>query len=103
MAEKLSEGREWLSTQRLKNLLNRNLVLDSKELNSFLSVTKNIDALRDSKSLGESTSYCCVSENRDVSIFDPETDEMIRNLDLKKVIHPSPSQSSSTDHLILKN
>ena len=38
-----------------KNLLNRNLVLESKELNSFLSVTQNIDALRDSKSLGEST------------------------------------------------
>ena len=47
MVEKLSEGREWLNTQSLKNLLNRNLVLDPKELNSFLSVTKNIDALRD--------------------------------------------------------
>ena len=99
MVEKLSAGREWLNTQSLKNLLNRNLVLDSKELNSFLSVTKNIDALRDSKSLGESTSDCCVSENRDVSVFDPETDEIIRNLDLKKIIHPSPSQSSSIDHL----
>ena len=67
--------------------------------NSFLSVSKNTDALHDPKSLGESTSNCCVSEDRDVSVFDPETDEIIRNLDLKKVIHPSPSQCSSIDRL----
>ena len=99
MVKELSKGREWLNTQSLKNLLNHNLVLDSKELNSFLSVTKNIDALCNTKSVGESTSNCCVSKNRDVSVFDPETDEIICNLDLKKVIHPSPSQSSPTDHL----
>ena len=74
-------------------------MLDSKELNSFLSLTKNIDALCNTKSVGETTSNCCVFENRDVSVFDPETDEIIRNLDLKKIIHPSPSQSSSIDHL----
>ena len=82
-----------------KTLLNRNLVLDSKELSSFLSVSKNNDALRDSKSQGESTSNCCVSEDRDAFLFDPETDEIIRSLNLKKVIHPSPSQGSSTDRL----
>ena len=54
------------------------------------------------KSVGESTSNCCVFENRDISVFDPETDEMIRNLDLKKIIYPSPSQSSSIDHLFLQ-
>ena len=57
MVEKLSKGREWLSTQSLENLLNRNLVLDSKKFNSFLSVTKNTDALSDSEPQGESTSY----------------------------------------------
>ena len=32
-------------------------------------------------------------------LYDPETDEIIRNLDLKRVIHPSPSQGSSIDRL----
>ena len=99
MVEELPEGKGWLNTQSPKNPLNPNILLDSKELNSFLSFTKNIDALRNTKSVGESTSNCCVFENHDVSVFDPETDEIIRNLDLKKIIHPSPSQSSSTDHL----
>ena len=99
MVEELSEERGLLNTQSLRNPLNHNIMLDSKELNSFLSLTKNIDTLRNTKSVGESTSNCCVFENRDVSVFDPEKDEIIRNLDLKKIIHPSPSQSSSIDHL----
>ena len=99
MVEELSEERGLSNIQSLKNPLNYNILLDSKELNSFLSLTKNIDALRDTKSIGESTSNCCVFENRDVLVVDPETDEIIRNLDLKKIIHPSPSQSSSIDHL----
>ena len=48
--------------------------------------------------MGECTSNSCVSEKREVSLFDPEKD-IIRNLDLKKVIHPSPSQGSSISHL----
>ena len=99
MVEELSEERGLLNTQSLRNPLNHNILLDSKELNMYLSLTKNIDALRDTKSVGESTSNYCVFENRDVSVFDPERDEIIRNLDLKKIIHPSPSQSSSIDHL----
>ena len=70
MVEELSEGRGLLNTQSLKNPLNHNILLDSKELNSFLSLTKNIDALSNTKSVGESTSNCCVFENRDVSVFD---------------------------------
>ena len=91
MVEELSEGRGWLNTQSLKNLLNHNILLDSNQLNSFLSVTKNIDTLHNTKSVGESTSNSCVFENRDVSVFHPETDEIIRNLDLKRLfilLHP---------------
>ena len=44
MVEELSEERGLLNTQSLKNPLNHNILLDSKELNSFLSLTKNIDA-----------------------------------------------------------
>ena len=40
-----------------------------------------------------------VSEKREVLLFDPETDDIIRSLDVKKVIHPSPSQGSSISHL----
>ena len=99
---KIIQKKRVVKYPKSKNLLNHNFVLDSKELNSFLSVTKNIDALCDSKFLAESTLNCCVCENCDVSGFDPETDEIIRNLDLKNVMHPSPSQSSYTDHLFLK-
>ena len=49
--------------------------------------------------MGECTSNSCVSEKREVLLFDPETDDIIRNLDVKKVIHPSPSQGSSISHL----
>ena len=49
--------------------------------------------------MGECTSNSCVSEKRKVLLFDPETDDIIRNLDVKKVIHPSPSQGSSISHL----
>ena len=94
------EGKGLSSTpSHLKNLLNRNLSLSNKELQSFLNCSKNVDALRNTKSVGECTSNSCVSEKREVLLFDPETDDIIRNLDVKKVIHPSPSHSSSISHL----
>ena len=49
--------------------------------------------------MGECTSNSYVSEKREVLLFDPETDDIIRNLDVKKVIHLSPSQGSSISHL----
>ena len=56
----------WLcsSTQNLKNLLNLNLALDSKAIQSSLNFSKDIDALRDTKSVGECSSNSCVQENR---------------------------------------
>ena len=83
----------------LKNLLNRDLSLSNVEIQSFLNCSKNIDALRNSKSVGESTSNSCVSVKREVLLFELETDDIIRNLDVKKIIHPSPSQGSSVNHL----
>ena len=82
-----------------KSLLNLNLALDSKAIQSYLNFSKDIDALRDTKSVGECSSNSCVQENREDLLYDPETDEIIRNLDLKSVIHPSPSQGSSIDRL----
>ena len=87
------------STQNLKNLLNLNLNLDSKAIQSYLNFSKDIDALRDPKSVGECSFNSCVQENREDLLYDPETDEIIRNLDLKSIIHPSPSQGSSVDRL----
>ena len=49
--------------------------------------------------MGECTSDSCVSEEREVLLFDPETDDTIHNLDVKKVIYHSPSQGSSISHL----
>ena len=83
----------------LKNLLNRDLSLSNVEIQSFLNCSKNIDALRITKSVGESTSNSCVSVKREVLLFDPETDDIICNLDVKKIIYPSPSQGSSINHL----
>ena len=83
----------------LKNLLNHNLSLSNVEIQSFLNCSKNTDALRNTKSVGESTSDSCVSVKREVLLFDPEADDIIRNLDVKKIIHPSPSQGSSINHL----
>ena len=85
--------------QNLKSLLNLNLALDSKAIQSYLNFLKDIGALRDTKSVGECSSNSCVQENREDLLYDPETDEIIRNLDLNSVIHPSPSQGSSIDHL----
>ena len=99
MAGGLSAENEWSSTQNLKILLNLNLTLDSKAIQSYLNFSMDIDALRDTKSVGECSLNSCVQENRDDLQYDPETDEIIRNLDLKRVIHPSPSQGSSIDHL----
>ena len=48
--------------------------------------------------MGECTSNSFVSEKREVLLFDPVTDDIIRNLNLKKVIHPSPSQGSPVTH-----
>ena len=89
----------WSSTQNPKSLLNLDLALDSKAIQSYLNFSKDIDALRDTKSVGECSSNRCVQENRDDLQYDPETDEIIRNLDLKRVIHPSPSQGSSIGRL----
>ena len=83
----------------LKNLLNRNLSLFNDEVQSFLNCSKNIDALRNTKFVGESTSNSCVSVKREVLLFDPETDDIVRNLDVKKIIQTSPSQGSSINHL----
>ena len=95
MAKDSFEGKGLSSTpSHLKNLLSRNL-----SLGNFLNCSKNIDALRNTKSVGECTSNSCVSEKREVLLFDPETDDTIRNLDVKKVIHPSPSQGFSISHL----
>ena len=91
--------KEWSNTQNLKSLLNLNLALDSKAIHSYLNFSKNIDALRDTKSVGECSSNSCVQENCEDLLYDPETDETIQNLDLKSVIHPSPSQGSSIDCL----
>ena len=100
MAKDSFEGKELLNIpSHLKNLLNRDLSLSSVDIQSFLNCSKNIDALRNTKSVGESTSNSCVSVKREVLLFDPETDDIIRNLDVKKVIHPSPSQGSSINHL----
>ena len=100
MAKDSFEGKELLNIpSHPKNLLNRDLSLSSVDIQSFLNCSKNIDALRNTKSVGESTSNSCVSVKREVLLFDPETDDIIRNLDVKKVIHPSPSQGSSINHL----
>ena len=85
--------------QNLKNLLNLNLNLVFKAIQSYLNFSKDIDALRDTKSIGECSFNSCVQENREDLLYDPETDEIIRNLDLKRIIHPSPSQGSSIDCL----
>ena len=99
MAGGLFVENEWSSTQNLKSLLNLNLALNSKAIQSYLNFSKDIDALLDTKSVGECSSNSCVQENREDLLYDPETDEIIRNLDLKSVIHPSPSQGSSIDRL----
>ena len=46
--------------------------------------------------MGECTSNSSVSEKREVLLFDPETDNIIHNMD---VIHSFPSQGSSINHL----
>ena len=99
MARELSTENVWSSTQNLKSLLNLDLALDSKAIQSYLNFSKDIDDLRDTKSVGECSSNSCVQENRDDLQYDPETDEIIRNLDFKRVIHPSTSQGSSIDRL----
>ena len=85
-----------------KSLLNLNLALDSKAIQSYLNFSKDIDALCHTKSIGEHSSNSCVQENREDLLYDPETDEINRNysnLDLKSVILPSRSQGSSINHL----
>ena len=99
MAGGLFIEKEWSSTQNLKSLLNLNLAFDSKTIQCYLNFSKDIDALRDTKSVGECSSNSCVQENHEDLFYDPETDKIIRNLDLKSVIHPSPSQGSSLDRL----
>ena len=99
MAGGLFVKKEWSNTQNLKSLLNINLALDSKAIQSYLNFSKDIDALCDTKSVGECSSNSCFQENHEDLLYDSETDEIIRNLDLKSVIHPSPSQGSSIDRL----
>ena len=96
MAEKSFEERGLSNTpNQLKSLLNHNLSLNSKKIQSFLNCSKDIDALRNTKSVSECTSNSCVSEKGANLLFDKETDEIIRNLDVKNVVHPSPSQGYS--------
>ena len=101
MAKDLFEGKGLSSIpSHLKNLLKHNLSLSDDEIQSFLICSKNIDALRNTKYVGESTSNSCVSEKKEVWLSDPNVlDDMIPNLDMKTVIHPSPSQGSSINHL----
>ena len=104
MAKDSFEGKGLSSTpSHLKNLLSHNLSLSNNEIQSFLNCSKNIDALRNTKSVSESTSNSCVSEEREVLLFDPETDDIICNLDVKKVIHPSPSQGPPLAISLSKN
>ena len=49
--------------------------------------------------MGECNSNSSVSEKREVLLFDPETDNIIHNMDVKNVIHSLPSQGSSINHL----
>ena len=49
--------------------------------------------------MGECTSNSSVSEKREVLLFDPETDNIIHNMDVKIVIHSFSSQGSSINHL----
>ena len=65
MAGGLFVENEWSSTQNLKSLLNLNLALDSKAIQLYLNFSKDIDALRDTKSVGECSSNSCVQENRE--------------------------------------
>ena len=99
MAGGLSAENGWSSTKNLKNLLNLNLNLDSEAIQSYLNFSKDIDALPDTKSIGECSFNSCVQENHEDLLYDPETDEIIRNLDLKRIIHPSPSQGPYIDCL----
>ena len=76
MAGELSTENVWSSTQNLKSRLNLDLALDSKAVQSYLNFSKDIDDLRDTKSVGECSSNSCVQENRDDLQYDPETDEI---------------------------
>ena len=82
-----------------KNLLIHELCLNSKETQSHLNSSKDTDVLRDSQSLGECTSNSCVSQEREDNLFDPEMDEIIRNLDLNDVVNRSSAQGSNNDRL----
>ena len=100
MAKDLFKGKRLSSIpSHLKNLLNHNLSLSNDEIKSVLNCSNNIDALRNTKSVGESTSNSCVSKKREILLFDPKTDDIIHNLDVKNVVHPSPSQGSSINQL----
>ena len=59
MVKKLLGERELLSTQSKKRLLNSNLFLNFKEIQSYLSFSKDIDVLHNSKSVGQCTSNSC--------------------------------------------
>ena len=80
MVEELSGKRDLLGTQSQKSLLTHDFCLNSQEIQSYLNLSKDIDALRDSQSLGECTSNSCFSQEREDLLFDPEMDEIIRNL-----------------------
>ena len=77
MAGGFSADNGWSSTQNLKHLLNLNLALDSKAIQSYLNFSKDIDALRDTKSVGECSFNSCLQENCEDLLYDPETDEII--------------------------
>ena len=74
MVENLFKERGLLSTQSLRNLLNHNLFLNSKVIQSYLSFSKDIDAICNFKSTGESTSDYFVAQECEDLLFDPDTD-----------------------------
>ena len=70
MAERSFKGKGLSSTpNHLKNLLSRNLSLGTKEIQSFLNCSKTIDALQNTKSVGQCTSNSCVSEKWEVLLL----------------------------------
>ena len=63
-----------------ERLLNHDLCLNFQEIQSYLNLSKDVDALRNSKSVGECTSNSCVSQEREDLLFDPDMEEIIRKI-----------------------
>ena len=78
-------------------------MLNYEEIQSYLNLSKDIDVLRDSQFLGESTSNSRVSQEHEDPLFDPEMDKIIRNLDLKDAVNRYSTQGSDMIVCSLKN